>query len=335
MAERRHDPRFEEIARLPSEREGRYSRSLRQALLVSLLIHVVLLLMLGFMARRVPLPEMLRPDPPPQIESMPVQFTDQRVVIPEAESPETNVIGAEDSIARSPGDDPPTPHGRSAVPDPSAGRRGPPDREEPERPQPEADPVPDAEPASEPEAPSDMRLSESIEEKRRRVAATLGRIGSFGAGDGADGDFPGAPSSGIGYQFGGGSMQIESRSDVDWGPWAQRVQRVVKENWYAVMPVAARVGMKGIVVVRFKVQRDGSITDYEMRESAGVPPLDRAVGDALTVMSTPLPPPPIPETSDEEWIRITYTFVYNLDDEREMRAWRRQNWQRQRATQGG
>lgn len=325
-----------ELTVLPSEREGRRSRSLRQALILSLLLHLLLLALLVFVARRIPVPAALVPQPPPRFESMPVQFTDQRVKIPEEKPPETNVIGEADSIARSPGPEPPAPHGETEFPDPSLGRKGPPDERPPEEPQPIADP----QPAPEETSPSEPRephpqATETLEEKRRRVASTLGRIGSFGAGDGGEGELPGTPSSGIGFNFGGGSMQIESKSNVDWGPWAQRVQRVVKENWYSVMPVAARVGMKGIVVVRFRVQRDGSITDFEMLESAGVPPLDKAVDDALTVMSTPLPPPPIPEDSDEEWIRITYTFIYNLDDEREMRAWRRMNWQRQKATQGG
>ena len=72
-----------------------------------------------------------------------------------------------------------------------------------------------------------------------------------------------------------------------------------------------------------------------MREATGTPPLDQAVHDALVVMSSPLPPLPLPPASDEESIGITYMFIYNLDDDREVRAWRRMNWQRQRAERGG
>ena len=37
----------------------------------------------------------------------------------------------------------------------------------------------------------------------------------------------------------------------------------------------------------------------------------------------------------EDTIRITYTFLYNLSDERELRAWQRQRWLEQKRQQGG
>ena len=333
MADRRGpaEPR-QEWAQLPSEREVRRDRWLRQALILSLLVHAILVLLAVLVARRIPLPPILVQQPPRPIPPhVNVEFTDQRVEIPAVVQPETTVVGETAAEARSPGPEPPAPHGRTSIPDPELGLRG-----DPAPPVPDERPEPEAEAPAEEPRPTESSAAETIEEKKRRVAAALGRIGSYGeAGEGGEGELPGEPSSGIGFKWGGNAMQIESRSDVDWGPWAQRVQREVKGNWYAVMPVAARVGMKGIVVVRFRVQRDGTITDFEVMESAGVPPLDRAVNDALLVMSSPLPPLPLPEDSDEESIRITYTFVYNLDDDREMRAWRRMNWQRQRSGEGG
>ena len=63
-------------------------------------------------------------------------------------------------------------------------------------------------------------------------------------------------------------------------------------------------------------------------------PLDQAVHTALINLSNPLPPLPLRET-DEDTIRITYTFLYNLSDERELRAWQRQRWLEQKRQQDG
>ena len=143
-----------------------------------------------------------------------------------------------------------------------------------------------------------------------------------------------APSSGIGYSSGDSGFQIESKADVDWGPWSRKVQGLVRSNWYSIMPVAARVGMQGVARVRFVVHRDGAITDFELLDSAGLLPLDQAVQTTLVSLSNPLPPLPLRET-DEDTIRITYTFLYNLSDERELRAWQRQRWLEQKRQQGG
>lgn len=330
------DTPHDELVKLPSEREERRSRRLRLALLLSLLLHVVFVLLVIVAARVIGIAFLHAPAPPPSQEPEPVivRFIDQRVKVPEPEPPDTNVIAEQNAKAASPGEGPAVPHGESTQPDPDAGRRGQPQPEV--APEPAAPPEPAPEPQPQSDTPSQAPREETPEEKRRRVADALGHVGSLGqSGDGGWGDEPGTPESGISYSFGGGGMQIESRSDVDWGPWARKVQEEVKGNWYSVMPVAARVGMKGIVVVRFHVHRDGTITDYETLESSGVPPLDLAVDSALLRMSSPLPPLPLPEDSDEEFIRLTYTFIYNLDDDREIRAWRRMNWQRQRAQRGG
>jgi protein TonB len=313
---------------LPSEREGRRGRSLRRALLFSLLVHGLLLVAAFLLARRIPLPPILQPQPAERVAPIIVRLTDQRALIKAEKPPETSVIGIDDANASSPGEGPPKPHGESSEPNP--GRRGRPQpAQQPEPPRPEQ-PEPNREPdvTREPRSPTSL----SLEDKRRRIADTLGRIGSFGEmGEGGTGQ-EGLPSSGLYFESGGdSSMQIESRSDVDWGPWAERVTRKVKDNWMTVMPVAARVGMKGLVTVRFVVHRDGTITDYEVLETSGIPPLDKAVDDALIGLSNPLPPLPLPPDSDEEHIRVTYQFSYSLEDDRERRAWRRANWQRLKA----
>jgi TonB family protein len=330
-------PVGDERQQLPSDRPERRDRDLRRALLLSLVFHVLFALLLVFLVRVVA-PVTVASDEESQRVTWLVPstiYTDQRAKIREKESPQTNVAGIDDARARSPGEGAPTPHGETSFPEPDAGkRRGRPEarpRKEPQITRKLEEPAKQPPSSKVPTEIAPLRNSEdrgegeSLEARQQRLLDALHGIG----GTSDLGELDGTPSSGLGTSWGGGEMQIESRSDLDWGPWAAKAKEKVRRNWISIIPVAARVGMKGIVLVRFRVQRDGTITDFEMLESSGVPPLDQAADDALVRMSSPLPPLPLPESSDEESIRVTYMFIYNLDDDREVRQWRRLHWRPQ------
>jgi TonB family protein len=312
---------------LPSERPARRTKTkILLAIVAAICAHliaisaVVGLILLVFPVR-------LLPPPPPDRESMPIFVQQPKRVIPAETPPETNQIAEVDARAESRGPNEPQPAG-GAMPReeaPVAAQREP-------SPQPPAE---QPEPVPEPSAPeADELVTPTPDDQRLRLARALKSVGGDGDwGSLAEGG-EGSASSGLGYDYGGADFQIESKADVDWGPWSRRVRAMVKGNWYSIMPVAARVGMKGIVKVRFVVHRDGAITDWEMLDSSGLVPLDAAVRAALVDMSNPLPPLPLREF-DEDTIRITYTFIYNLSNEREMRAWQRQRWMEQRRQGGG
>lgn len=313
---------------LPSDRPARRTRTrILLALAAAICAHLLALSgCIGLVLFLLPI--RLMPPAPPERESMPVFVMQPKQARPAEAPPDTNRIAEIDARAESRGPKEPQPSG-DAIPrteGPSEPRREP-------SPQPRQEPAPEPEP--EPRvAESDEAPEATVDSQRLRLARALRSVGGNGDWGSLAESGEGSASSGLGYDFGGADFQIESRADVDWGPWSRRVRIIVKGNWYSIMPVAARVGMKGIVKVRFVVHRDGAITDWEMLDSSGLEPLDAAVRAALVDLSDPLPPLPLRE-SDEESIRITYTFIYNLSDEREMRAWQRQRWMEQRRQGGG
>jgi hypothetical protein len=188
-------------------------------------------------------------------------------------------------------------------------------------------PVPSLEPR-----PRERDPREIVEEQRRALSRAL-RGGPTSDSDWGELAMKG--SSGLDTQYGGLDFQIESKSDIDWGPWGSKTVALVKRNWLSIMPIAAKVGMPGIVQVRFRVMRDGEIRDFEALSESGVIPLDQAVKDALLRLSNPLPELPIPADGVEDSIRVTYTFIYNLRDERAQREWQRKRWHEARANGAG
>jgi TonB family protein len=96
----------------------------------------------------------------------------------------------------------------------------------------------------------------------------------------------------------------------DWGEYAQSMVSKIRINWYDNMPPLIRTGMKGVVTIRFTIQRDGRITDITMLNSSGVPPYDFAAKKAIE-LSSPLNPLPkdFPNASE----RVTCMFFYNSE----------------------
>ena len=74
--------------------------------------------------------------------------------------------------------------------------------------------------------------------------------------------------------------------------------------------VLIRTGMKGVVTIRFTIQRDGRITDLTILDSSTVPPYDFAARKAIE-LSSPLNPLPKDFPNDHE--RVTAMFYYNLE----------------------
>ncbi|MCM2315161.1 MAG: TonB family protein [Thermoanaerobaculia bacterium] len=104
-----------------------------------------------------------------------------------------------------------------------------------------------------------------------------------------------------------GPMSFETQW-FDWGDYATGMVARIRYHWYSNMPQIIRTGLKGVVTIRFTIQRDGSITDVEMLSSSGVPPYDNAAKRAIQ-LSSPLSPLPanFPKASE----RVTARFFYN------------------------
>ncbi|MEO8216128.1 MAG: TonB family protein [Acidobacteriota bacterium] len=106
-----------------------------------------------------------------------------------------------------------------------------------------------------------------------------------------------------------GPISFESQW-YNWGDYADAMVRKIRRNWYANMPSLIRMGVKGVVTIRFTIQRDGSITDIIIIKSSDIPPFDFAAKKAIE-LSSPLQalPGDFPNATE----RVTAAFYYNLN----------------------
>ena len=89
----------------------------------------------------------------------------------------------------------------------------------------------------------------------------------------------------------------------DFGKYGKIVQKEVRKNWYP--PKAAYMGVKGVVLFRFYIERDGSVTELEMLQSSGIPSFDRAARNAIEGAS---PFPSLPEGFSEQRVGVQFGF---------------------------
>ncbi|MGH9709358.1 MAG: TonB C-terminal domain-containing protein, partial [Candidatus Acidiferrales bacterium] len=124
----------------------------------------------------------------------------------------------------------------------------------------------------------------------------------------------GAPlPSGAGGQglLGSGVQILTPTEGVDFSNYLARLLARVKQNWYSVMPISARMGDKGVVVMRFHIMRNGDMPNTEpaLERTSGKEPLDRAAGAALTESN---PFEPLPSAFTGPYIELRIAFLYNL-----------------------
>ena len=125
---------------------------------------------------------------------------------------------------------------------------------------------------------------------------------------------PGAPlPSGAGGQglLGSGVQILTPTEGVDFSNYLARLLARVKQNWYSVMPISARMGDKGVVIMRFHIMRNGDMPNTEpaLERTSGKEPLDRAAGAALTESN---PFEPLPPAFTGPYIELRIAFLYNL-----------------------
>ncbi len=118
----------------------------------------------------------------------------------------------------------------------------------------------------------------------------------------------GGGSSGTAY---GGLEMLTPDQGVDFNSYLQRVYFTVKRNWFAVMPASVDLGEKGIVVLTFRIMRDGGVPSEEpiIRGYSGKEPLDRA---AVSSVRTSNPFEPLPAQFKGPYIELRYTYLYNI-----------------------
>ena len=135
----------------------------------------------------------------------------------------------------------------------------------------------------------------------------VGRVASLGnSGDAID--IAGAAGGEKGFAE-NGPVSFETQW-YDWGDYAESMVNRIRVNWYANMPTLIRMGVKGVVTIRFTIHRDGTMTDITTLSTSSVPPYDFAARKALEISS---PLNPLPRDFPNETERVTCQFYYNLN----------------------
>jgi outer membrane biosynthesis protein TonB len=120
------------------------------------------------------------------------------------------------------------------------------------------------------------------------------------------------PSGSEGQGMLGSGVQILTPTDgVDFSNYLARLLARVKQNWLSVMPISARMGDKGVVVMRFHIMTNGNMPPPEpmLERTSGKEPLDRAAGAALTESN---PFEPLPSAYTRPYLELRIIFLYNL-----------------------
>lgn len=101
---------------------------------------------------------------------------------------------------------------------------------------------------------------------------------------------------------------LSDPKNVDFKPYLLQVLALVKKNWMAVIPDSARLGRKGIVVLRFSIDRKGAVPSLEFTTPAG----NDFNHAAVAGISASVPFPPLPSDYPGDQIRLQMAFAYNM-----------------------
>ena len=157
--------------------------------------------------------------------------------------------------------------------------------------------------------PKQTSPSQSIEDSLRAAARSSGPRPIAGGGQLPGGGARGGGGGG-GTAYGGLEM-LTPDEGVDFNSYLQRVYFTVKRNWFAVMPGSVELGEKGIVVLTFKIMRDGSVpsNEPEIQRNSGKEPLDRAAYSSVRASN---PFEQLPAQFKGPYIELRYTYLYNI-----------------------
>jgi outer membrane biosynthesis protein TonB len=119
-----------------------------------------------------------------------------------------------------------------------------------------------------------------------------------------------------------GRLSFDSAA-IDWGPYAREMVRAIRRAWLERIPPAFYTGgLRGVVQVSFRIQRDGEVTEIALLDSYGVRPL----GDGRAEIGPGIRPfevtveetlgaaevPPLPSHFPESSVGVTAAFCYGV-----------------------
>jgi TonB family protein len=99
------------------------------------------------------------------------------------------------------------------------------------------------------------------------------------------GDYaPAPPRGGQGQGMGEGAEILSDTQGVDFGPYIRRILEDIKRNWIPLIPEEARppLNKQGETLIRFTINRDGSIAAMNLDGSSQDTAIDRACWGGIT-----------------------------------------------------
>ena len=157
-----------------------------------------------------------------------------------------------------------------------------------------------------PSGPPGKQMQDQIQDaiKRSPGGTTYGGDSTIQGGNGRGGGGHG-PGAGTGMQI------LTDTEGVNFDSYMRRLHDIVLKNWSAVLPESYYMGDKGIVVITFHIDRDGSIhvTEPVLERTSGKEALDRAV---LAAIRSSVPFEPLPSQFKGPFIELRAAFSYNI-----------------------
>ncbi len=106
------------------------------------------------------------------------------------------------------------------------------------------------------------------------------------------------------------SLQLKSDPmGVDFRPYMIQVLAAIRRNWFAVYPEAAKTGMRGQVILQFKIDNKGQVVKVVFNGQTPSRPLNEA---AVAAVSASTPMPPFPAAFKGDSVVLQMTFLYNM-----------------------
>jgi TonB family protein len=143
----------------------------------------------------------------------------------------------------------------------------------------------------------------------------LNRGGATGGASGGEITFdqggagPGLNLPASAGQANGGIRLLSNPEGVDFRPYLIQVMAAIRRNWFAVYPEAAKTGMRGEVVLQFRVAKQGMVAKVVYNGQSPSRPLNEAAVSAISA-SNPFPPLPVEFHGDH--IDLQMRFLYNM-----------------------
>jgi TonB family protein len=138
--------------------------------------------------------------------------------------------------------------------------------------------------------------------------ATRAASQARGGGGGVGGDW--GLGDGTAHGAVGPADILSDTMGVDFGPYLQRVIHAVRENWYTLIPEAARAPLlkRGKVSIEFAILKDGSVAGLRIVGPSGDISLDRAAYGGITASN---PFQPLPGEFKGQYLALRFHFYYN------------------------